>query len=105
MNALSKFMSDGDAEARAMLGQHAVLAAGGVQWAAATVLLAPAESELLYEAGGAQLRVKSTATVRKADLPRLVREGDSLTSGGVKYYVVSVRTADYDPLQYLTLAN
>lgn len=98
-------MRDGDAEARAMLGQEAVLAAGGVQWATARVILAPAESEVLYEAGGAALRVKSTATVRKSDLPRLVREGDSLTSGGVRFYVVSVRSADYDPLQYLTLAN
>lgn len=105
-NAFTKFLATGDAEARRMLGSDGVFSARGRDYAGAAVILAPMESDLVYAAGGAEVRVKATATVRKADFgQRMPAEGDAVTLRAGKFYIVAVGTTDADPLIHLTLAS
>lgn len=104
-NAFTQFLSTADADARKLLGTPGSFAARGRGYGAAPVIMAPAESELVFAAGGAEVRVKATATVRKADLDKAPVEGDSLALPAGKFYIVSVSTTEADPLYHLTLAN
>ena len=105
-NAFTQFLASADAEARSMLGSEGTFSDRGRVYATAAVILAPMESDLVYAAGGAEVRVKATATVRKADLgQRSPAEGDALILRSGKFYIVAVGTTDADPLMHLTLAS
>lgn len=100
-----QFVDRADAQARALLGQSAVFAVGVLKYAEATVILAPAMEQLQYAAGGAEVTVRHTATVRVDALPRPPALGDCVSTGGERFYIVGVMRAEYAPHFVLTLAN
>lgn len=102
-HAFTELLAAGDAEARAMLGVPAEFARRGAKYATAMVIFAPAESELVYAAGGAELRVEGTATVNKGAMVTPPVVGDSVTCNGRRYYVVHVVTSPQDVVYTLTL--
>ncbi|MBQ4594796.1 MAG: hypothetical protein IJA81_09195 [Akkermansia sp.] len=105
-NPFTAFMSTGDAEARRLLGEPAVLSHGPVAYASAPVICAPAMEQLVYMQGGAEYQVKLTATVRKEALAGAApRQGDRVTVGGELYTVAAVSTTAADPLFTLQLAK
>lgn len=104
-NAFTHFLSTGDADARRLLGVTGTFSTRGKVYGSATVIMAPAESDLVFAAGGAEVRVKATATLRKADLDKTPAEGDALSLPAGKFYIVSVSTTGADPLIHLTLAS
>ena len=104
-NAISQLLNAGDRDARVLLGTAATFAHRGQAYATANVISSAADSELVFAAGGAELRVTAAATVRKDALPHAPAEGDSLTLSGVRFYVAQVSTSPHDPLYHLALAN
>lgn len=104
-HAFTELLAAGDAEARAMLGVPAVFARRNAAYVTAPLILAPAEAEVVYAAGGAELRVKASGTVRKADLPQAPAVGDSVTCGGQRFFVVNVASTPQDVVYHLTLDN
>lgn len=104
-NAFTQFLSSADADARRLLGVPGSFSARGKVYASAPVIMAPAESGLVFAAGGAEIPVKATATVRKADLVQAPAEGDALSLPAGKFYIVAVSSTDADPLLHLTLTS
>lgn len=104
-NPFTQFLATGDADARRLLGSSGTFSSRGRVYASASVILAPAESDLVFAAGGAEVRVKATATVRKADLDKAPAEGDALSLPAGKFFIVSVSSTEQDPLFHLTLAS
>ena len=104
-NPFTQFLASGDADARRLLGSSGTFSSRGKVYGSASVIMAPAESDLLFAAGGAEVRVKATATVRKADLDKAPAEGDALSLPAGKFFIVSVSTTEADPLFHLTLAS
>lgn len=104
-NALTEFMAQCDREARPVVGTPATFGVGPLTYGQAAVILAPAQSELAFAAGGAEVHVKFKATVRRDSLERSPEEGHVLTIEGRRYYIVGVSAPPYDPLYTLTLAN
>lgn len=100
-----EFMAKGDAQARAMLGQPATFAVGVLSYGEAPVILAPAMEQLAFAPGGAELTIRCVATVRKDALSRAPQQGDSVTTGGSRYYITAVEAPAYSPVYRLTLAN
>ena len=105
MSALTDFMSTADREARTLLGTPATFAVGPMVYGRAEVIPAPARFEQSFAAGGAEVHVKFTATVRKDSLPRTPEEGHAVAFGGVRYYIAAVSTTPADPLLTLALTN
>lgn len=104
-NAFTQFLSSADADARRLLGVPGTFSSRGKVYGSASVIMAPAESDLLFAAGGAEVRVKATATVRKSVLDKAPAEGDALSLPTGKFYIVAVSSTDADPLLHLTLAS
>ncbi len=104
-NAFTELLQAGDADSRALLGTPGTLARRGSVYASLPVILSPAESELVYAAGGAELQVKATATVNKQALPQPPLAGDFLVTSGIRYYIMRVVAMPHDPVYHLTLAN
>lgn len=104
-NPVTQLLNAGDRDARALLGTVATFAHRGQVYASANVISSAADSELVFAAGGAELRVTAAATVRKDALPHAPAEGDTLTLGGVRFFIASVSTSPQDPLFHLTLAS
>lgn len=104
-NAFTHFLATGDADARRLLGVTGTFSTRGKVYASAPVIMAPAESDLTFAAGGAVVSVKATATVRKADLDKAPAEGDALSLPAGKFFIVSVSTTEADPLIHLSLDN
>ena len=107
-NAVTELLAAGAADACALLGERAVLYRRGVQLATVQVVVSPAESEMVFSAGGAQLRMKATAAIAKAQLGALqLKEGDllELPASGSRFYIVELSTSTYDPQFHATLAN
>lgn len=104
-NAFTELLQAGDADSRTLLGTPGTLARRGAVYATPAVILSPADSELVYAAGGAELQVKATATVNRQAVPQPPSAGDSLVTGGIRYYIVRVVAMPHDPVYHLTLAN
>ena len=100
-----EFMSKGDSQARALLGQPATFAVGVLSYGTASVILAPAMEQMAFAPGGAELTIKCVATVRKDALPQAPQQGDSVTVDGERLYVTAVEAPAYSPVYRLTLAN
>lgn len=100
-----EFMSKGDTQARALLGQPATFAVGVLSYGTANVILAPAMEQMVFAPGGAELTVKCVATVRKDSLPQAPQQGDSVNVDGTRYYITAVEAPAYSPIFRLTLAN
>lgn len=105
VNDFTALLNAGDADSRALLGESATFAHRGTVYGSASVIMAPAESEVVYAAGGAELRVKATATLRKDALVHNIAEGDSLTLGSQRFFITAISSTPHDPLYHLTLAN
>lgn len=105
-NPFTDFMAAGDAEARRLLGVPASLCRGTVEYAAVSLICAPAEERQVYLSGGAELEVQQTATVRKDALAGAApKPGDLVHTGGTVYQVAGVSTTAADPLYTLELAK
>lgn len=106
-NAITELLAAGAADARALLGERATIWRRGTLLATVQVVLSPAESEMVFSAGGAQLRMKATAAISKEELGRELKEGDllELASSGARFYIVELTTSAYDPQYHAALAN
>ena len=100
-----EFMSKGDTQARALLGQSATFAVGVLSYGTASVILTPAMEQLAFAPGGAELTIRCVATVRKDALPQAPQQGDSVNVDGTRYYITAVEAPAYSPIFRLTLAN
>jgi hypothetical protein len=100
-----EFMSKGDTQARALLGQPATFAVGVLSYGTANVILAPAMEQMAFTPGGAELTIKCVATVRKDSLPQAPQQGDSVNVDGTRYYITAVEAPACSPILRLTLAN
>ena len=105
-NPFTAFMVAGDDEARRLLGVSATLSRGAEVYASASLICAPAEERLVYLAGGAEMEVQQTATVRKDALAGAEpKQGDIVTIGAAVYQVAAISTTAADPLWTLELAK
>lgn len=104
-NEFFQFLSAGDTQARAHLGQSATFAVGVISYGTADIILLPAMEQLEFALGGSELTVKHIATVRKDALPQAPQQGDSVNVDGDRYYVTAVESPAYSPLYRLTLAQ
>ena len=105
VNPFTELLAAGDADARAMLAVPGVFARRGEIYARAQVIMAPAEGAMVFAAGGAELRVKGLATVRKDAMVQPPAEGDTLTAAERRFFVVQVESSPQDPVWSLTLAS
>ena len=105
-NPFTTFMVAGDDEARRLLGVSAVLCRGAEAYAEAPLICAPAEERMVYLAGGAEMEVQQTATVRKDALAGAEpKQGDLVKLGGTVYQIAAISTTPADPLWTLELAK
>lgn len=105
-NPFTAFMVAGDDEARRLLGVSATLSRGAEVYASASLICAPAEERLVYLAGGAEMEVQQTATVRKDALAGAEpKQGDLVHVNGTVYQVAGISTTQADPLWTLELAK
>lgn len=103
-NPFTAFMSEADAQSRALLGVAGTLSRGRVQYASVQLICAPAMEQMIYLSGGAEYQVKLTATVRKDELEEQPKQGDLVAVNGETYHVAGISTTGADPLWTLQLA-
>lgn len=103
LNEFYAFMAEGDASARELLGRLAIFFRGAERYGEAPVMCAPAQEGEVYMLGGAEVRVKLSASVRKAALRESPKNGDRVTIGDDDFYIVAVSTLEVDPCATLQL--